>query len=264
MESEKSGIKICLLVEQGISLVYHSIYIFELPPADDPERLMIDPISPLLQLEKGEGLLSGSAMIRLGSCIYFFGGCVNPLGSSHIEMRIGQHKRKMKRVRFLDTDHLELGLQSAASLNAPKNAPCVFSVEGLIYALDSPCCENDIENLSFERYDPATNKWETLPSPSLQKYCFSLSSVNWCDCATVILDRYVFLGTHDPDTLLVFDISTKHWVCCSPSSSNFLTNFPFGSLFVNESFYQLKGLGSHKSGTVVDAITIKVLLPLKT
>ncbi|KAK1405257.1 hypothetical protein POM88_004862 [Heracleum sosnowskyi] len=96
------------------------------------------------------------------------------------------------RFRFLDTDHLELGFQAAASLKSPKDSPSVFSANNLIYALDSPCSGNF--DSTFERYDPESDEWEVLPKPPVKPASLSRCEINWCDCATVVNDTSRAVG----------------------------------------------------------------------
>lgn len=251
---KSEGIKICLLVEPLSVEMSHSIYMIELPADDevqvDSEGFMInDAIYPTISVnehtpEQG-GLISGCAMIKLGSRIYFFGG--GGFFDLELDLIPPDHIPLDKRlsVRFLDTDHLERGFQSAASLNFPKDVPCVFSANNLIYALASPCTTGNPDP-SFERYDPESDQWELLPKPPIKtSWTSSQSEINWCDCATVVNDRYVFLGNVYANTNFVFDISTSKWL---PIHSTSLC-FPFGSLYVDGSLYHLKGHGSHKFGT---------------
>ncbi|KAK1405256.1 hypothetical protein POM88_004861 [Heracleum sosnowskyi] len=243
---KSEGIKICLLVEDKYVQMSHSIYMIQIPANHevevDSEGFMIDPIYPTMSVDEHtpeQGLINGSAVINLGSRIYFLGGGSFPdFKIDHIPLD------KRLSFRFLDTDHLELGFQAAASLKSPKDSPCVFSANNLIYALDSPCSGNF--DSTFERYDPESDEWEVLPKPPVKPASLSRCEINWCDCATVVNDMYVFLGNVYGDSNYIFDISTNKWFCILSTST---LCFPFGSLYVDGSFYQLKGRGSHKFGT---------------
>lgn len=78
---------------------------------------MINTIYPTIYVDEHtpeQGLISDSAIIKLGSRIYFFGGGgFFDLDWNIIPDHIPLDKRLS--VRFLDTDHLERGFQSGAS-----------------------------------------------------------------------------------------------------------------------------------------------------
>ncbi|KAK1379445.1 hypothetical protein POM88_026189 [Heracleum sosnowskyi] len=253
---KREGIKICLFVEHKSAEMNNSIYMIE-PPTDmvdyevDSDGLMIDPIiSPAITgVAK---LLEDCAMARLGSRIYLFGGvslnrecCIEKLPISD-ELKLS--------VLYFDTNHMELGLRHAASLNAPKQTPCVFSARGMIYALGSSLqgCNYNHNNCSgiFERYDPTADKWQVLPDPPLP--FGNMSNALWCDSATLLRDRYVFVGNMITMLYLIFDLDTQKWASPLPEST-LASSFPYGSLCVDDSLYYLIGFGTWKYGTDYEA-----------
>ncbi|KAK1379449.1 hypothetical protein POM88_026193 [Heracleum sosnowskyi] len=253
---KREGIKICLFVQHKCVEMKKSIYMIE-PPTDmvdyevDSDGLMIDPIiSPAITgVAK---LLEDCAMARLGSRIYLFGGvslnrecCIEKLPISD-ELKLS--------VLYFDTNHMELGLRHAASLNAPKQTPCVFSARGMIYALGSSLqgCNYNHNNCSgiFERYDPTADKWQVLPDPPLP--FGNMSNALWCDSATLLRDRYVFVGNMITMLYLIFDLDTQKWASPLPEST-LASSFPYGSLCVDDSLYYLIGLGTWKYGTDYEA-----------
>lgn len=254
MESEKSseGIKLYLYVEHGDGCpeMDQSIYMIE-PPADlaeyekeiDSEGFMSESISPLISLKKGDKdcFLTGSAMFRLNSRIYFFGGgYISSIG----DYVYGIPAESKLTVRVYDMDCPDKGLFCVAPLNAPKITPCVFSFDGKIYVLGSA---NEAEGAStgtfFERYDPAADEWELFPDPPLP-FARLLNSI-WFDCATMVRDRYVFVGNSFMS--MVFYLDTLKWE--SLMHSPYLYFFPYGSVCVDGSLYYLRGLRSWKVET---------------
>ncbi|KAL6504775.1 hypothetical protein OROHE_023533 [Orobanche hederae] len=251
MESGKrEGIKICLFVEHSCLELDNSLYIIE-PPTDvadyeekelDSDGLMIDPIiSPVLTVVD-KLLLESCAMVRLGWRIYFFGG----------ECSFNCDKQLPLSVYYFDINHPELGLRPAASLNAPKETPCVFSAHGMIYALGSflPGCDSNslIAGSSgiFEKYDPIADKWYVLPDPPLP--FGKMPDAVWCDTATLLRDRYVLVGNFLTQLNFIFDLNTHKWVSSLPESS-LSSCFPYGSLCVHDALYYLTGFGTWKHGT---------------
>lgn len=286
MELEKRGIKILLMVEhidrcnidgcnidRSKEMPAKTVYMIE-PPTDvadyeekeiDSDGFMMDIISPVITIDNDDQLLKHCAMVRLGSRIYFFGGisniqdyCVHAEG---IEPPPPPFSDELKlSVRFVDVDHLELGLCRAASLNAPKEVPCVFSARGMIYALGSSrnVC-NSVFTLDdgssvcsgiFERYDPVDDKWQLLPDPPLPFGKITKHAVTWCDSATLIGDRYVFMGNTDVEVFVLFDLDTQDWSLLP--AAYFQYHFPYGSLCVDNSLYYLIGYDSYKFGTQFD------------
>ncbi|KAL8116975.1 uncharacterized protein LOC141668556 [Apium graveolens] len=260
----ESGMKICLMVEHCGVETRNSIYMIE-PPIDDDDYeidsdgLMTDPvISPVITIDKKYELLNQCAMVKLGSRIYFFGG-VNTTNIIH------HHRDLLYSVRYLDINNLESGLCSAPSLNAPKQTPCVFSARGMIYALGSytlkqlPTCKFSLPDGSvatgiFERYDPTADAWQVLPDPPLPFGEMRANDVTWCDSATIIADRYVFVGNPVPKVYVIFDLDAQKWG--TPFPESFLSShFPYGSLCVDNSLYYLTGFGTFKYGTQFEAKT---------
>ncbi|KAL6573708.1 hypothetical protein OROHE_002167 [Orobanche hederae] len=267
MESEKSvGIKICLYVEHNGPEMNSSIYMIE-PPVDlveyeekqiDSDGFVVDAISPVIALEDNseDCFISGSAMFNLGSRIYFFQGgdipdiffgCVDDLPDMPDESKLI--------VRVLDIDHPELKLFTVASLNAPKLTPCVFSAHGLIYVLGSVPHDSNLKPPSttchfFERYDPTLDKWEILPDPPLPFRQHHMDCATWFDCATVLEDRYVFVG--NSTMVVVFDLDTQNWIYCLKQPPSYQMRFPCGSLYVDGSLYYLIGRDAWKVGMEFD------------
>ncbi|KAL6567967.1 hypothetical protein OROGR_001635 [Orobanche gracilis] len=261
MESEK-GIKICLYVEHNCPEMNSSIYMIE-PPVDlaeyeekeiDSDGFVVDTISPIIAVKDDEvdRFTTGSAMFKLGSRIYFSGGGYIP---DHLFGRVDNfpeipYESKLI-VRFLDTDHPEYPkLFTAASLNAPKLTPCVFSAHGRIYVLgsvphDSPT-PSTCSNL-FERYDPTEDKWELLPDPPS---AFRVDCSTWFDCATVFEDSYVFVG--NSTMVVIFNLDTLKWMFFREQPPRYEMRFPCGSLYVDGSLYYLRGRDAWKVGMEFD------------
>ncbi|KAK1363220.1 hypothetical protein POM88_038781 [Heracleum sosnowskyi] len=247
MEGEKSGLKIWLFVEHGSGDTTHSMYFIEpfLKEQEiDSDGFIADSISPIISTQRHDScFIHDSGMFRFGSRFYFFGG----RGDAYLYK--GTPKLSLG-VQVLDLDNLNLGFRSVASLNAPKQTPCVFCVNGLVYALGSHVRGCNLEGSGrsgiFEKYDPGKDCWEVLPDPP--KPFGEVLDINWCDCATVVRDRYVYVGNHVQELYLVFDLDVEQWTSL-PRSSQF---FPYGSVCVDDSLYYLTGIGSWKLGTQFD------------
>ncbi|KAK1347595.1 hypothetical protein POM88_055035 [Heracleum sosnowskyi] len=257
MEGEKSGLKIFLFVEHEIMDPSHSIYLIE-PSLKgieemDSDGFAVDSISPIKTLQRDDCccFISDSAMCRLGSCFYFFGGETFSYLYSRKNSRVITDELKL-RVQVFNIEYPNLGFCKVASLNAPKETPCVFSVKGLIYALGSSlsgCNYKGGRTGIFERYHPERDYWEVLPDPP--KPFGERIDMNWCDTATVVRDRYIYLGNTIHELYLVFDLDKEKWMSF-PKSSPLSTRFPYGSIYVDDSLYYLNGIGSWKLGTEFD------------
>ncbi|XP_063936013.1 uncharacterized protein LOC108227836 isoform X3 [Daucus carota subsp. sativus] len=259
---EEEGIKIWLMVEHLCGEISHSIYRIE-PPTDaadyeekqiDSDGLMIDLVSPLITIGNEFELLEHCAMVKVGSLMYFFGGVSIGRVLSNDQVKLC--------VRILDIEHPELGLYSAPSLNAPKERPCGFSARGMVYALGSrlDVCnskffldDGSVATGIFERYDPKAHKWQVLPDPPLPfGKTPRFDEITWCDSATVIADRYVFVGNPVPELYVIFDLDVGKWG--TPFPESFISShFPYGSLCVDNSLYCLTGFGTYKYGTQEEA-----------
>ncbi|KAK1371528.1 hypothetical protein POM88_037620 [Heracleum sosnowskyi] len=76
----------------------------------------------------------------------------------------------------------------------------------------------------------------------------------WCDSATLLRDRYVFVGNMIAMLYLIFDLDTQKWASPLPEST-LSSSFPYGSLCVDDSLYYLTGFGTWKYGTDYEANT---------
>lgn len=92
--------------------------------------------------------------------------------------------------------------------------------------------------------------------------------VTWYDSATVVGDKYVYLGNRINILYFVFNLEEEQWTCLPKSSSC----FPYGSLYVDGSLYYLTGRGSWKllimtlmimrSPLLKEALSLMWMIPL--
>lgn len=211
-KEKRKGPVICLFLERSICLI---------KPYQDDYR---SEISEALTVPKGK-LLMGSAFVNLGSKIYLFGGF--------------HSKGVVVDVHAFDTEHPNLGFQSVASLHAPKEAPCVFVADAMIYALSSPVDTKKRFSLKgkgfdldatgcFERYHPISDTWQVLPDPPI---------LLGIESAVTIVCRRVFIAP----CCVVFNLDSLEWDPILPPS--LALRFPFGSLYdeAQNSLYYLRG-----------------------
>ncbi|RAL41201.1 hypothetical protein DM860_017750 [Cuscuta australis] len=245
---------ICLFVEHEYSEMSHSLYMFPLPldlsdydELIDSEGFMADSkySSTVLTFSEKNRFLPYSASANLGSKIYFFGGNLGRVQG----LSSDEEKRLAHQVQVFDTDDPEQGMRFVAPLNGPKQSPCVFVADGMIYALGTTLldCEGTLPGCKgtgfFERYDPSSDHWEVLPDPPLPYYKWK--GLELMGHATVV-GRRVFIGGYLD---LVFNLDTQDWDPRPPPELAAL--FCFGSLFVRDtaSLYHLCGPNVWKPGT---------------
>ncbi|WOG95094.1 hypothetical protein DCAR_0314396 [Daucus carota subsp. sativus] len=219
----------------------------------DSDGFAVDSISPIKTIKRSDQcFITQCGMFRLGSRFYFLGGRAET-SLYYVYSNTTPVSDELKlRVQVFDIDYPELGLRNVASLKAPKETPCVFSVKGLVYVLGSHlrgCNLTGGTSGIFERYDPFEDCWEVLPDPP--KPFGEAGDATWCDSATVVRDKYVYVGNNNHDLYLVFDLDVQRWTSFPPSSP-FSTRFRYGSLYVDGSLYYLTGIGTWKVGTEFD------------
>ncbi|KAK9699792.1 hypothetical protein RND81_08G196500 [Saponaria officinalis] len=231
---------IWLSVEHGCPEMSRSLYIIQ-PPIDlsDYDQ-MIDsqgfiPLSPVLTLPDKNTFMKHSALLNLGSKIYFFGGVHNHpcLPSSTRPSHLSYQ------VQVFDTDHPDQGIRILSPMNGPKDSPCVFVADGMIYALGAALRTFNRPGF-FERYDPSSDP-PLHPSEWV--------GAKFMDRATVV-GRRVYISSFYH---IIFNLDTHKWDPLPPQE--LALRFPYGSIFVNDSvsLYYLQGPGSCKPGVFIDS-----------
>ena len=254
MEGEKSGIKIWLFVEHQFGETSYSMYLIEHSLKEeqeiDSDGFEVDSISPIKTIKRSDQcFITQCRMFRLASRFYFLEGRAQTYLYSNTTPVSDELKL---RVQVFDIDYPELGFRNMASLNAPQETLCVFSVKGLVYVLGSRLRGFDFPRGAsgiFERYDPVEDCWQVFPDPP--KPFGEAGDETWCDSTTVVRDRYVYVGNNNHGLYLVFDLDVQRWTSFPPSSP-FSTRFRYGSLYVDGSLYYLTGIGTWKVGTEFD------------
>ncbi|KAL1802848.1 hypothetical protein ACET3Z_031495 [Daucus carota] len=218
MEGEKSGIKIWLFVEHQFGETSYSMYLIEHSLKEeqeiDSDGFEVDSISPIKTIKRSDQcFITQCRMFRLASRFYF----LKVRAQTYLYSNTTPVSDELKlRVQVFDIDYPELGFRNMASLNAPQETLCVFSVKGLVYVLGS------------------------------RLRCFDFPGG-----ASGIFERYVYVGSNNHGLYLVFDLDVQRWTSFPPSSP-FSTRFRYGSLYVDGSLYYLTGIGTWKVGTEFD------------
>ena len=173
---------------------------------------------------------------RIGNKIYVVGGLIEDMNPPE------DSKQKIPRIA---TDTIEIydiednKWELGKPMQEARQGVQVAAVDGKLYAIGGVCIRNDKVALSsaFERYDPESKTWESLPDLPVSIFAPGIA---------VVEDKILVVGGSmienesqvASDRVYVFDVSKNSWGMASPLPKGI--QFP-GVAFIDDRIYVIGG-----------------------